>query len=256
MSYGRLLVASLLTLVVSSRVLGGEIAGSREIAKSPDRLETTRSRPKAYGIQDYTITVVPAIAFLPASEGQTYFTSGSLGRFGPTSTVVNFYASIDLPAGAVVDYIGLNSLTDAPNAIGVAMYQRFENGFLDTLAELGSTAHDWGTDYNSSPLDRPITVVNLPKIIHVQQGNFPTQQFFGHVEVWWRREVFDPFTVSFNDVPADHPFRQFIGALAASGITVGCGNGNFCPNDPLTRGQMAVFLAKALGLHWGWPAEP
>jgi len=56
---------------------------------------------------------------------------------------------------------------------------------------------------------------------------------------------------TFNDVPTGHPFFQFIEALAASGITAGCGDGtDFCPNAPLTRGQMAVFLSKALGLHW------
>jgi hypothetical protein len=33
-------------------------------------------------------------------------------------------------------------------------------------------------------------------------------------------------------------------------VTAGRGNGNFCPDQPLTRGQMAVFLSKALGLHW------
>jgi hypothetical protein len=36
----------------------------------------------------------------------------------------------------------------------------------------------------------------------------------------------------------------------ASGITAGCGGGNYCPDAP-TRRQMAIFLAKALGLHWG-----
>jgi hypothetical protein len=30
----------------------------------------------------------------------------------------------------------------------------------------------------------------------------------------------------------------------------------FCPERPITRGEMAVFLAKALGLHWPWDAEP
>jgi len=59
-----------------------------------------------------------------------------------------------------------------------------------------------------------------------------------------------PAAPTFNDVLPNHPQFQFIEALAASGITAGCGGGNYCPNNPLTRGQMAVFLAKALGLHW------
>ena len=59
-----------------------------------------------------------------------------------------------------------------------------------------------------------------------------------------------PGTATFGDVPTNHPFFQFIEALAASGITGGCGNGNYCPDNPVTRGQMAVFLSKALGLHF------
>ena len=59
-----------------------------------------------------------------------------------------------------------------------------------------------------------------------------------------------PAVATFLDVPTNHPFFQFVEALAASGITGGCGGGNYCPNNPVTRGQMAVFLAKALGLQF------
>src|SRR5690606_23328552 len=44
--------------------------------------------------------------------------------------------------------------------------------------------------------------------------------------------------------------------LAPTGITRGCNppaNDRFCPDDPVTRGQMAAFLARALGLP---PAPP
>jgi len=53
-----------------------------------------------------------------------------------------------------------------------------------------------------------------------------------------------------NDVPSTSGFFRFVEALAAAGITGGCGPGSFCPNDPVTRGQMAVFLSTALGLHF------
>ena len=59
-----------------------------------------------------------------------------------------------------------------------------------------------------------------------------------------------PAMATFNDVPTNHPFFQFIEALANAGITGGCGSGNYCPDNPVTRGQMAVFLAKALGLNY------
>ncbi|MFZ5820637.1 MAG: choice-of-anchor Q domain-containing protein [Chloroflexota bacterium] len=49
----------------------------------------------------------------------------------------------------------------------------------------------------------------------------------------------------FNDVPADHMFARFIEQLYAEGITGGCGGGNYCPNNLVTRQEMAVFLLVA-----------
>jgi hypothetical protein len=40
----------------------------------------------------------------------------------------------------------------------------------------------------------------------------------------------------------------WIEQAAAEGITAGCGSGNFCPNDPVTRAQMAVFLVRTFNL--------
>jgi len=67
----------------------------------------------------------------------------------------------------------------------------------------------------------------------------------------WKRQISPaPGTATFNDVPTHHIFFQHIEALVDSGITAGCGGGSFCPNATLSRGEMAVFLAKGLGLHW------
>jgi streptogramin lyase len=49
----------------------------------------------------------------------------------------------------------------------------------------------------------------------------------------------------FADVPASNSFAPWIEQLAGFKITGGCGSGNFCPNDPVTRAQMAVFLLKS-----------
>jgi len=45
-------------------------------------------------------------------------------------------------------------------------------------------------------------------------------------------------------------FEGAIEALAAAGVTRGCNppaNDHFCPNDPVSRGQMAAFLTRAYG---------
>jgi hypothetical protein len=52
----------------------------------------------------------------------------------------------------------------------------------------------------------------------------------------------------FADVPLNHPFYDFIGKLAARGITLGGGGGDFCPGSAVTRGQMAAFLVRAFNL--------
>ncbi len=54
----------------------------------------------------------------------------------------------------------------------------------------------------------------------------------------------------------DSIFESDIERLADSGITRGCNppmNDRFCPNDPVTRGQMAAFLVRALDLPAGTP---
>jgi len=52
---------------------------------------------------------------------------------------------------------------------------------------------------------------------------------------------------NFLDVPSNDPFYDDIGKLAARGVTVGCGSGNFCPNSPVTREQMSAFIMRAKG---------
>jgi hypothetical protein len=57
-----------------------------------------------------------------------------------------------------------------------------------------------------------------------------------------------PALQRFLDVLPGNPFYAFVDELAARGITLGCGGGNYCPTQTVTRGQMAVFLVRAFGL--------
>jgi hypothetical protein len=47
---------------------------------------------------------------------------------------------------------------------------------------------------------------------------------------------------------AGSPHEADINALAAAGVTQGCGEGLFCPKDPVSRQEMASFLVRALEL--------
>ncbi|HNA58670.1 MAG TPA: choice-of-anchor Q domain-containing protein, partial [Chitinophagales bacterium] len=48
-------------------------------------------------------------------------------------------------------------------------------------------------------------------------------------------------TATFGDT-SGHWAEDWIEQLATEGITSGCGGGNYCPENPVTRDQMAVFL--------------
>lgn len=45
-----------------------------------------------------------------------------------------------------------------------------------------------------------------------------------------------------------HRFERDVAAIVAAGLARGCGGGRFCPDDGLTRAQMATLLTEALGL--------
>jgi plastocyanin len=58
----------------------------------------------------------------------------------------------------------------------------------------------------------------------------------------------------FLDVPQSHPLHAYVEKLIRNGVTAGCGMGDYCPDDSVTRAQMAVFLLK--GKHGGGYAPP
>ena len=57
-----------------------------------------------------------------------------------------------------------------------------------------------------------------------------------------------PAVGSFTDVPITHWAAAWIEQLAREGITSGCGSGIYCPDNAVTRAQMAVFLVKTFNL--------
>ena len=57
--------------------------------------------------------------------------------------------------------------------------------------------------------------------------------------------VFGIVQTCFTDVQPSDPFSAFICKITQDGIAAGCGGGKYCPDDPVTRAQMAVFLLRA-----------
>jgi Glucose/sorbosone dehydrogenases len=53
----------------------------------------------------------------------------------------------------------------------------------------------------------------------------------------------------FTDISGGDPFKPFIEALYNAGVTSGCSTSplRYCPSLPITRGEMAVFIERAMG---------
>ncbi|HEX2766287.1 MAG TPA: S-layer homology domain-containing protein [Candidatus Limnocylindria bacterium] len=57
----------------------------------------------------------------------------------------------------------------------------------------------------------------------------------------------DAISAAFSDVGSSQ-FRAEIGWLVSEGIAAGCSETRFCPNRAVTRGELASFMTRALGL--------
>ncbi|HEX4441497.1 MAG TPA: S-layer homology domain-containing protein [Thermoanaerobaculia bacterium] len=240
------------------------VSGTAQAAQRHSKQGTSRpasaSRPETYGTQDYTITSISDLSFTPFDSGSTFAAnSDDYFRYFTVAGGSSFVAGATIPAGAIIDYIGFGSCDEAGANWTVYAYETLDDGSFADIGTFNSSAHGatttCTTDYNVAALNYQIAVneKHTIQLEVLQSATAPVDGSvrFSSVELWWRRTVSPaPATATFNDVPTDHPFFQYIEALAASGITGGCGNGNYCPDAPLTRGQMAVFLSKALGLHW------
>jgi hypothetical protein len=257
----RLRAAFLVTLVVLWTSATANAAPHRLDVPAPSG---SAARPDTYGTTSYNVTAISDLAFTPYDSALTYTTNVSdYFRFMTSPGGGEWATSASIPAGAVIDWLGLTSCDEPGNGFSVYLYEAAEDGTYTQIDAFLSSAHGAAspcqTDYNQFPLDHLIAY-NARRTLQVLVNQEVTASTngsarFGAVEIWWHRTVSAaPAVATFNDVPTDHPFFQYIEALAASQITGGCGNGNYCPNAPLTRGQMAVFLAKALGLHF--PANP
>jgi hypothetical protein len=228
-------------------------------------LASARSFAQSYGTGDQELTI-GAAAFRGLNVQAVFQSDGYLYAPGSSPGGHLFYAPLHLPAGAFitrfcaslrnaepapsVTLVGIQRVKLAPAGsptgllAGPYVNPSFNSGYAEFCEDVSYPVRD------EADFDGDGIVDHLSHRVDVNMPEGATIGF-GGVRIVWHRRVSDaPDQPSFADVPSDALFYPHVEALAASGITGGCGAGNYCPGAPLTRGQMAVFLAKALGLNW------
>lgn len=218
------------------------------LPEGPSYNPRTNPNP-AWGTSSTSIKQVHAYQFVPIDSSTTYSYDGSVTMRYRTGGLNWFDASLSLPSG--VSVIGLE-VDGCDNDASENIYAFL---IVDTTFYGGTlTSGTPGCGYFYYDLTGANIVTDNYNDTYALEVSLPSTGSnlkFRAVNVYYRLNVSPaPATATFADVPTSHPFFQYVEALAASGITGGCGGGNFCPNNPVTRGQMAVFLSKALGLHF------
>ena len=164
-------------------------------------------------------------------------------------------APVNLPQGAAITGIDFYYYdTNAAQDMYVVLYRMPFTGSFSSLGTISSTGSA-GFGSASTDLASPATVDSNSGLYSVFLINdsvaTSTTLRWRAVRVRYKLQVSPaPAVASFTDVPTDHWAFKFVEALQAAGITGGCGGSAFCPDDPLTRAQMAVFLSAALGLQF------
>jgi len=198
---------------------------------------------------------VSAFDFVPlvTSTAVTSDFDGMRSIIGAGTSPQHLLAGVHLPSGAKVTGIEITGCdNDDPLDLSATLFECPDPGAQCTTVVTASSSGivDCGF-FGSTSLTTPTNVDNLTNTYFVDVAVGNSFLKFRNVRVFYQRAISPaPLTATFGDVPTNSQFFRVIEALAASGITSGCGNGNFCPNDPVSRGAMASFLARALGLFW------
>jgi len=234
----------------SSNSSGGPQPGVANIASSGLKPGV----PNDGGTQDDIFLRVPAFNFSPYSSAIGTGAFGNVNRW-VTSPSSSMEAGITLPGGALLTYLELDYCdTNATTHLTGNILECDNVGGNCSYVTSNLVSAGDGCSYvsaNLTPLNHIVDNFHriLTGVVYTNSGD--STNSFASLIVGYKLQVSPaPGAATFTDVPTGDPGFQYIEALVASGITAGCGGGNYCPDSPLTRRQMAIFLSKALGLHW------
>ncbi len=218
-----------------------------EVSPSPE--------PDTYGLTSQTALFVGSFMFEGYLQTTTIQAGTGAERYITSGFPANFaIAHPFLPNGALVEKIELRACdSSATDAVLLFFLSCDYSGHICSSAGIVTTGSAATPGCGNFPLTlaSPVQVNNQnPLAVQIQTGTTSATTFTG-VTLYYRLQVSPaPAVATFTDVPTSYWAFQYIEALKASGITQGVTPTTYEPESNVTRAQMAVFLAKALGLHW------
>jgi hypothetical protein len=240
-------------LAVPSLSFSQDVASSYPGALSGGRAAVTNG-PTTYGTLSNTYLALTAWDAHPIDSTTTYDFVNSVAGQGISRTGGSafFKLPVQLPNGALVSGVEFNYCDIGALSLSASWFQQ-RKGNTPVVTGLFSSTGTPGCVIQTATLPSPETIDNTGNSYNIELSmGASTDILFLSARVIYRLQVSPaPAVATFpNDVPTGHAFFRFVEALAAAGITAGVGPGTYGVDDPVTRGQMAVFLSIALGLHF------
>jgi hypothetical protein len=236
-------------------------AGSGPQLKAQPK-KAVQNVPDTYGTSDTSFHRMGANEFTGMQIGgaaqdlwtDTFYSDGTKIRRYPTVANGWFIGSPHLPSGALVNTVYIEDCVNAANTISGNVYACANDG--DGCTSIATISTNPGCGYDTIDVSGAnYTVDNSPGgnylVIRLNLTNTDGSDSIAGAVVGYKLQVSPaPGSATFPDVPTSDFGFQYVEALVSSGITGGCGGGLYCPDGFVTRRQMAIFIAKALGLHF------
>ena len=206
----------------------------------------------AWGISNQSVAVSLAFTFQGTDGGPlTLFPNAYRFKSDDKPVIASFST---LPAGALITGVQVEGCdTSATDAISFEPAYITESGLVSLSGQAASTGLTAtpGCGFFDFQLPVPHASTQSNAYIVVLRTTGSANARYAAVRLFYRLQVSPaPATNTFSDVPVGAPFHRFVEAFAAAGLTGGCGGGNYCPDHPVSRAQVAVFVAVALGLYF------
>jgi hypothetical protein len=252
-------IALFTTVFLSAAPAPAQFEQADRVVTPSDRAPSAPARTgRTYGVSSQTVHTIGAYQFngYAAASSANFIANGFASR-GCSGQPCTYYANVMLPEGAVIQSMELDACdTDAIGQVSAQLIRTpdLEAGGTEiTSIATGGPTTPGCNFFFSADFAEPVDNLNNRYDVQVLLTGDTLATRFWAVRLYYTLQVSPaPANATFTDVPTDHPFFRFIEALAAAGITGGCSVNPpmYCPDTPLTRGQMAVFLSRALGLHF------
>ena len=217
-----------------------------EILEPEERVE-----PDDFGTASWAVTFIPASEFVQRGSGTFLYSGG--GYIYATGGTTAWWAPVHIPNGVDIYAVRLY-FYDGSGSNWQWFLTRYTGS--NTTQDLGNASSSGSPGFTSGTFD-PVHIVDnrFGYVVNAFQGAFGNTMRLRGARISWLRFISAGGAQIFDDVDGG-PFYSAINNMARAGITQGCpsppGLNNYCPNQAVTRGQMAAFIARSLGLWKGF----